>query len=240
MTSNALFDMLDIDETAGIDPTDVTAIKNALTRIKVVAATVAKDNDAPTTLAILCEMERRLRSVTGVHSTDELGQALAQDSTGSPAKALPGGTSTMSPEDTALNTIMASTTLPVGVKMAIQRMITPGAPDYIKVEDDGTSMQVATLTATVNRLTAEKDAAVTELAEEKDPKKKGSLAEQLAAAKASATGADQAQVNTIADELAAVANVARKSKTAGENTVLPNVTLAGFKAISTRLTALKS
>ncbi|MEO5691051.1 MAG: hypothetical protein ABIQ64_02595 [Candidatus Saccharimonadales bacterium] len=164
----------------------------------------------------------RLNAVVGTKDsfTAFVNGTYAQDSTGSPAKAIGAGTSTKSPEESALDTIMASPSVPDGVKMAIQRIITPGPPDYIKVENDGTPSEIVSLRKQVTDLTNQRDTTMSNLLDEKDPTKKGSLAEQLQEAKATpATPADMVKKDDIlplVDELKASANKLSSSRTSAE------------------------
>lgn len=155
-----LFDLLDIDEATGIDPKEVVAIKNTLARIQVVAGTVAKNNDAPTTLAILRAMEDVMRNVSGVTSVDQLHQALAKDSTGAPAKALgagPAGTPSDDDARKAMAIILGAPGLPNGFKHLLRRAYDQTALDHLEVGDDGTPNLVVTLKKQVTDLTRERD-----------------------------------------------------------------------------------
>ncbi len=135
----------------------------------------------------------RLSAVVGSKDsfTAFVNGTYAQDSTGSPAKELIVGSSTKSPESTVLDTVMASPALPDGVKMAFSRMITPGVSDYIKTEPDGTPTEIISLRKEVVTVTNQRDTAMDDLLNEKDPNKSGSMAAQLKEAQeASATPAD--------------------------------------------------
>lgn len=157
---SSLFDLLGINEADGIDTAEIDAINRLLDRIKVEAAQVAKVNDSETTIAILKEMVRRVRSVSGVTSMDELDSGLAKDSTGTPAKALGAGTSSApSDEDArkAMATILGAPGLPNGFKHLLRRAYDQTALDHLEVEDDGTPKLLSPLKKQVKDLETERD-----------------------------------------------------------------------------------
>lgn len=184
---SSIYDMLDIDETEGIDATEIEAIKATLSRIKVVAAGVAKDNDTTDTLAILKEVERVVRRVVdgGVHSVDELHQQLATNSTGRPAKAL-GGTGSTSPM-TLQEALDATPHVTNGMKIAIAKILNVDKDDkanYMAIDYDGTPTELKNTRVERETQKVRADKAEKELAETKDESKDGSLAKQLKDAKA--------------------------------------------------------
>lgn len=144
-----LYDELGIDDSAGIDKTEVEAIKRLLDRIKVEAAQVARNNDADTTIAILKEVARRIHNAAGAHSVDELQQQLggnAQTSQQQPA-ALGAGSSTSTPPNGVKTVEMTDDEVEIWEKFkaaskgewkAIGRMLDPNAANAIEVDDDGT------------------------------------------------------------------------------------------------------
>lgn len=189
-----LFDLLDIDEATGIDTNDVAAIKRLLDRMRVEAAQVAKTNDTKTTIALLEEMVRRVRAVSDVTSLDELHAGLAKDSSGAPAKALGAGPTSSDDNGNMVNVRMTADDArqwewlqnqTPAQNHAIRRLLMPaGAPGHLDVENDGTPKAIKGLENQVTDLKTERDAALDELAKERDPKSKGSLAEQLETEKA--------------------------------------------------------
>lgn len=190
--SNSVYDMLDIDETEGIDPTEIKAINATLSRIKVAAAGVAKNNDTTDTLAILKEMERVVRRVVGggIHSVNELQQQLATNSAGQPAAALGSGSSSIT-NDTgeAIKVVLADTGIDAGFKQLIRRGYDQSAPDHIEVEVDGTPKELKTARKERDDQKKLTQKAENELADARDESKDGSLAKQLKDAKAAAPAA---------------------------------------------------
>lgn len=105
-------------------------------------------------------------------------------------------------EDEALNVIVNSPTLPVGVKMAIKRLLVPSDPDYIRVKDDGTPEAIVNLQNEVTAKERARKDLETKLSDEKDENKSGSLAQQLKEAKAAAaTPADTVKKKDVKDAL---------------------------------------
>ena len=101
----------------------------------------------------------------------------AQNSAGQPAAALGAGTDAAQPTITpqqAVQAIMDNRSVNSGIKLAIRRLLTPGDPERIQVDDRGT------WTALVDT-EVERDAALDALANERNPRHHGSLAQQLAA-----------------------------------------------------------
>jgi len=146
----------------------------------------------------------------------------AQDSSGQPARALGSGSSTGSPTPNdlqeALNVIMAAPAATDGQKAAMTRIFFPG-PDHINVESDGTPSElVSTRTQRDNEKTA-KEAAVQQLADERDPNKNGSLAKQLADAQATPTApvgmVAKADIKTAAEEALAKVKAVKVSALKG-------------------------
>lgn len=174
MTDNSIFDQLDIDPNEGIDPTEIAAIKATLARIKNSAARVAIDNDTSATLAILREVETAVRNVvkSGASSAVDVRSALAVNSTGQQAKQL-GGSSGISQgeltdDERKFVAGLRNATLTEGQLGAINKIVI----GIIKVTDDGSLADVEALKA---ELKDQQD----KLVQEKDPKKVGSLAQQL-------------------------------------------------------------
>lgn len=197
----SVFDMLNIDETEGIDPTEIKAIEATLTRIKVAAAGVAKDNDTEDTLAILKQVEKVVRRIvsSGVHSVDELHQQLATNSSSAPAAQLGAGgagstdgTQATTAEE-AYRVILNSGDVSDGLKAAMRRMFNPSDPSPLAVETDGTPVGITTANRERDAMKAErdsarqaKDEAEQKLKDEKDPNKSGSLQHKLDQAEAQA------------------------------------------------------
>lgn len=112
---------------------------------------------------------------------DQLNQlaqgTYAQNNAGQPAAALGAGTDAAQPTITpqqAVQAIMDNRSVNSGIKLAIRRLLTPGDPEHIQVDDRGT------WTALVDT-EVERDAALDALANERNPRHHGSLAQQLAA-----------------------------------------------------------
>lgn len=220
-TSSALFDMLGIDAGDGIDTSEVDAIKRTLARIKAGAAEVAKHNTTTDTLAILNEMERIVLKMSSAESVEEVEQMAGGGSSAPAPKSTPpalnpGSDTTPtdpSAEETkkALGVVLASRHVDTGFKHLIRRGYDQAAPDRIEHDSKGTPKEVADLRAEVTKLTREfnnaqaaQTAAEQEVKDQADPKKAGSLAQQLKDAKAgkpSVDGVDKALVKQFVTDL---------------------------------------
>jgi len=102
-----------------------------------------------------------------------------QGNSGQPAKALGTGSPVVAPttEKEAVGYLLGSGSLPVGIKAALRRILVKGDPDFIEVGVDGTP-------TAVGKLEQELMTARADLQQEKDASYAGSLAQQLAAARA--------------------------------------------------------
>lgn len=201
----SLFDMLGIDDTTGIDPQEIEAIKNALERLKVEAAQWAKTHASDETLAFTTALVLYARDLV---RKGEMPGATPNNA-GQPALALGAGGGTTPPldENAALDTFMHSPLIDPGVKAALRRLLNPKDPDPIIVESDGTPKDLkaaqSQLAATQKQLddvtkakdkaekdlddaTKAKDKAEAQLKDEQNEGKLDSLAAKLKAAEAKA------------------------------------------------------
>lgn len=145
----------------------------------------------------------------------------AQNSQGQPAAALGTGSGERQPatEQEALAFLLASGSLPSGVKQALKRLLYPQDPAHIRVGADGTPEEVGHL----RQQLASKDA---ELREERDPAKVGSLAHKLAAA-APTNLVKKADVRALLDQVPALVDAVKSptmsNKVAGLDAVKAKV-----------------
>lgn len=157
---------------------------------------------------------RKLREIVSDPSSVNafVAGTFAQQSSGQPAAALPGG-STPTPNDLqdALDTIMSAPGATDGQKAALKRIFFPGR-DHLDVEDDGTPKAL-------NAAKEEARKAKEELQNEKDENKPNSLAKQLKDAQAqTATPADmvrKSEVKTLADEAKTAVDAIKPAMTGG-------------------------
>ncbi|HEY1085102.1 MAG TPA: hypothetical protein VGE34_00065 [Candidatus Saccharimonadales bacterium] len=113
----------------------------------------------------------------------------AVNSAGQPAAALGGGQpgpQVIADEQEALNLLFNSTAISNGVKAALRRLLNPRDPHPLLVEADGTPSELAAANRAKTDAETAKTTAETKLAEERDETHNGSLAHQLAAARAAA------------------------------------------------------
>jgi len=224
---NSVYDMLEIDETEGIDPGEIAAIKATIARVKVAAATFVKgNNDTTNVLQILRELERIVRRASVVRSVDELHEQLAQNAAGQPAAALGTGRppgSTPTDAHTGLRAILSDPGVDPGIQRALVRLLTPADPEYLPVDRQGTPVDMIAASrerdaarAERNTAKAERDAAQQELANERSVTHNGSLAKQLATAiaerdtaRAAAGGYDQNAARAAAQAVLAAINAQR-------------------------------
>lgn len=135
----------------------------------------------------------------------------AQQSNGQPAAALGAGSPTQQPADetAALGVLMASPLVDSGVKQALRRLLNPNDPQPILVEADGTPSELVATRRERDDAKRERDTARTELADERNDTKSGSLAKQLAdATAAAATSDDLVRKDVVLPLIAAVENAA--------------------------------
>lgn len=141
----------------------------------------------------------------------------AQNSSGQPAAALGAGSATTqqpADETAALEVLMASPLVDNGVKAALRRLLNPRDPQPILVEPDGTSSELVATRRERDAAKAERDAARTELADERDASKTGSLAKKLAdATSAAAVPADLVRKADVQPLLADVEQAASQLST---------------------------
>lgn len=124
----------------------------------------------------------------------------AQTKDGSAANALgTGSTPTEDETKKALALVLGSPHIDTGVKHLLRRAFDQAAPDHIPVEPDGTPSEIKNLQKQVQNLTKECDKAKTELDDERDDAKPGSLAHRLAATSGGALDTLTADVRTRAE-----------------------------------------
>lgn len=211
--SSKLFEMLGIDEAEGIDPTEVERIKGTLSRIKVLAASVAKTNGTARTIEILATIEAAVERVVGsnAHSAEEAAKLLGTGKPGTGMTKLGDDSEDEDEGDRILVTPDEKRFLDKvrkaseGQMRALMRIVSdPSDTKHIPVLNDGSPKGTAEAEKSRDDAQAElaeaktaKDKAERELAEQQDPKKSGSLAHQLAEAKAKATGLTDDQLKAI-------------------------------------------
>jgi hypothetical protein len=181
VTVPPLYESLEIDETAGIDPDEVERIKRSLERIKAYIAGVAKRNPAHRTSKILDALEDIMEGVGQVTSVDELHALLSSDITPSPMSPPALGSGSDDPR-AALATLLGSDDVTIGQKHAIRRILVEEDPSHIRVTDNGTPAELAEARREIAKLAHEHAETKQELADMRDPAVSDSLAAKLAAA----------------------------------------------------------
>ncbi len=140
-----------------------------------------------TTDEMTAMMEELLAIVRNKDATQRLIHGeFAQNNAGQPALQLGGGSTShgqITDSSKAYAVIQADPDVDSAIKQALRRIMIDKDPQYIPVDRNGTPTEIIGLEKQVKDLKAERDAAQDELAKERDPKKTGSLAEQLEAAK---------------------------------------------------------
>lgn len=142
----------------------------------------------------------------------------AQDSAGKPAAQL--GTGRSNAQE-GLQAILDDPQVDGGIKLALKRLLTPRDPDHIPVGRDGTPAELVATRSELASAKAERDTARSDLTNERDASRTGSLAKRLADVtaerddlRANAGGYDQAAAHAKATELVATIN-AQKGKMGG-------------------------
>jgi hypothetical protein len=200
---SSLYDSLEIDEIAGIDPDEVKRIKRSLERIKAYIAGIAKHNPAHRTSKILDALEDIIEGVDGVTSVDELRALLSSAATSSPTPSRALNSDRGDPR-AALVTLLGSDDVTIGQKHAIRRILVEDDPTHIKVTDNGTPTALAEAQREIARLTREHAETKQELANVRNPAVSDSLAAKLAASeRANSTPAvDKATLQALLAQLA--------------------------------------
>lgn len=143
-------------------------------------------------------MHRLLDVMTDKNATTAFATGqYAQNSQGQPAAAIGTGQQPPTNEQEALAFLLASGSLPSGVKQALKRLLNPQDPAHIRVWADGTPEEVSNLRQQVADLTGQ-------LAAERDPAVAGSLKQRLAAATAAANPSNCVRKDAVKTALDAV------------------------------------
>ncbi len=185
----------------------------------------------------MSEQEALVEKLVEVMSGLDTARSFATNSVGQPAAAL-GSSSSSVTNDTgeAIRVILADTGLDAGFKHLIRRGYDQSAPDHIEVEADGTPKALRTTERQRDAEKAAKEAAVRELAEQRDANHNGSLAHQLAAAlNAAATPTDAVAKATVQPLIEAVEQAAGQLETH-----LMTSHIDGIDDLNTAIVAAKS
>jgi hypothetical protein len=168
--------------------------------------------------------------------------ALTIDDTSPQPAALDSGSQPVTDEAEALNVLIGSSRIDNGVKAALRRLLNPRDPNPLLVEQDGTPSDLRdaeqerdTQKVRANAAETAKTEAERKLAEEQDESKSGSLAKQLAEAKAAnATPAKTVLSQEVLDGLKivrdAVANIKQSPMKGGSSS--KDAALAGIDAMT--------
>lgn len=147
----------------------------------------------------LSEREELMKRLLAVLADPNATQAFvagqyAQQSNGQSAAIGTGQSKAPTSEQEALNFLLSSGALTPGIKKALTRLLSPQASDFIDVGADGTPVEVGDLRQELASTKAD-------LADERNPNKRGSLAQKLSAAAVPVDMVAKADVKTKAEEV---------------------------------------